>query len=777
MKAKQFIFEKVDPTQGVPTGTDLPNWNLPDLETSDPSDISPVFDLELDQNETEDQPITEMEDRQEKQQLIEIIMTILPDLERNYLEFATIDELKEMINLVRNEPRLDENLKKWFKEKWVRFGPDGKIRGSCARGSESEGKPKCLPQSKAHSLGKKGRASAAARKRRKDPDPERQGSAINVATKEAKLTGPYRPQRTPRQKFNDSLRARGFDPDQAAKRLQQLLARQAEERAELDRRYAELDNNETKQGVDEGGPFSYGAKKPRKDSVADLADQRRRKQERGKSPIEPQDQMVGTAKVTKGVAEAKSPEEFVRGLLNPQTPVGPDPVKVLTSILNRPSIKKYFSVEVDPVNSHVQIDRPSIGMFLSVTVSEQDGKILVSYVDEGHTHRRAENISLSKFIRDFGEIVSDNKMTHGFDKKFLAPGGLADKYNWRPKNKGVTEGSGLDQQALAVADKLTSQKNLQKLQAMAHDSTVYRALDRYFAKNNIPENIYNRVANIVFQKINQQGVAEGIFDKLKQKFLPKPTPMPRDRDIIRVIGREVKINYVPGGYIGFTWRDKNGEEHTEEVYRGDYRGSQAGAELTKDIAAEIKHADNPGPMDPGVKAIIDRKRAEDPQLDDIMRRREEDEEEKPNLATMRTSSTIHEQDVAEGSNEIDQQAHAIADKLTTGKNLQKLRGMAYDSTVYRALDRYFEKHNIPETIYNRVAAIVFQRINQQGVAEGKQSCPECGGALVEFSQLNEKKDACYYKVKSRYKVWPSAYASGALVQCRKKGSKNWGKKS
>ena len=37
-----------------------------------------------------------------------------------------------------------------------------------------------------------------------------------------------------------------------------------------------------------------------------------------------------------------------------------------------------------------------------------------------------------------------------------------------------------------------------------------------------------------------------------------------------------------------------------------------------------------------------------------------------------------------------------------------------------------------------------------------------------------KKDACYYKVKSRYKVWPSAYASGALVKCRKVGAKNWG---
>ena len=40
-----------------------------------------------------------------------------------------------------------------------------------------------------------------------------------------------------------------------------------------------------------------------------------------------------------------------------------------------------------------------------------------------------------------------------------------------------------------------------------------------------------------------------------------------------------------------------------------------------------------------------------------------------------------------------------------------------------------------------------------------------------------KKDACYQKVKSRYKVWPSAYASGALVKCRKKGAANWGNKT
>ncbi len=36
------------------------------------------------------------------------------------------------------------------------------------------------------------------------------------------------------------------------------------------------------------------------------------------------------------------------------------------------------------------------------------------------------------------------------------------------------------------------------------------------------------------------------------------------------------------------------------------------------------------------------------------------------------------------------------------------------------------------------------------------------------------KDACYHKVKSRYKVFPSAYASGAIAKCRKVGAANYG---
>ena len=46
-----------------------------------------------------------------------------------------------------------------------------------------------------------------------------------------------------------------------------------------------------------------------------------------------------------------------------------------------------------------------------------------------------------------------------------------------------------------------------------------------------------------------------------------------------------------------------------------------------------------------------------------------------------------------------------------------------------------------------------------------------------MAKSKSNKDACYHKVKARYKVFPSAYASGAIAKCRKVGAKNWGNKS
>ena len=65
-----------------------------------------------------------------------------------------------------------------------------------------------------------------------------------------------------------------------------------------------------------------------------------------------------------------------------------------------------------------------------------------------------------------------------------------------------------------------------------------------------------------------------------------------------------------------------------------------------------------------------------------------------------------------------------------------------------------------------------ERVTNVGMGEELEWLTE-----EQFDEAAGEKDACYKKVKSRYKVWPSAYASGALVKCRKVGAANWGNKS
>merc|ERR1712078_185773 len=78
--------------------------------------------------------------------------------------------------------------------------------------------------------------------------------------------------------------------------------------------------------------------------------------------------------------------------------------------------------------------------------------------------------------------------------------------------------------------------------------------------------------------------------------------------------------------------------------------------------------------------------------------------------------------------------------------------------------------------------VVGDAILEEGCEQCGESCDdcecECHNTITEVKDRkgkgSGKKDACYHKVKSRYSVWPSAYASGALVKCRKVGAANWG---
>jgi hypothetical protein len=45
------------------------------------------------------------------------------------------------------------------------------------------------------------------------------------------------------------------------------------------------------------------------------------------------------------------------------------------------------------------------------------------------------------------------------------------------------------------------------------------------------------------------------------------------------------------------------------------------------------------------------------------------------------------------------------------------------------------------------------------------------GVIKKDGSPLKLKDACYYKVKKQYDVFPSAYASGAIAKCRKNKNK------
>lgn len=109
------------------------------------------------------------------------------------------------------------------------------------------------------------------------------------------------------QKFKDRL-DKEFGPEQRKKDKEEL---EAKRKAEMARGRPK---NEEVEYVDEAGPFSYGTRPPKKGTVAYNAMIMRKKQEKNEPAIEPKDQKVGIAKVTK--------EEVDEGVY---TPPGYDP--------------------------------------------------------------------------------------------------------------------------------------------------------------------------------------------------------------------------------------------------------------------------------------------------------------------------------------------------------------------------------------------------------------------------------------------------------------------
>ena len=86
----------------------------------------------------------------------------------------------------------------------------------------------------------------------------------------------------------------------------------------------------------------------------------------------------------------------------------------------------------------------------------------------------------------------------------------------------------------------------------------------------------------------------------------------------------------------------------------------------------------------------------------------------------------------------------------------------------------------PKCGSSKMAAEMSPEEEEKAAARKRREDPDPnrkGAAINVATEEFVNEDACKEKVKSRYKVWPSAYASGALVRCRKVGAKNWGNKS
>jgi hypothetical protein len=144
-----------------------------------------------------------------------------------------------------------------------------------------------------------------------------------------------------------------------------------------------------------------------------------------------------------------------------------------------------------------------------------------------------------------------------------------------------------------------------------------------------------------------------------------------------------------------------------------------------------------------------------------------DKKDAPKKAAANESSDIDEFDFFDNNiHSIEDLENYNWDSLSNEEIKDLLR---YAEVMYRAQD-----YNGDEELKGYFSAaenfldnLLAQR--QGNVSESLEALSE-----AEFDEAAGEKDACYRKVKSRYKVWPSAYASGALVKCRKVGAANWG---
>jgi predicted RNA-binding Zn-ribbon protein involved in translation (DUF1610 family) len=516
---------------------------------------------------------------------------------------------------MRAEEFINENLHKWFKEKWVRFGPDGKIRGDCARGSDSEGKPKCLPQSKAHALGKKGRASAAARKRRQDPNPERSGPAKNVATKEAANPAQQAAIAIAKQKSGKYNKA-GKRIKEGANPADTLyffdVARGGRSFDHLDLRIMGLKQSQK-------GRWYY---QPGRDST----------------------DLITNATI-----------KHLEKTLNVPARAWHRPVTESPRIARKPGQPAHSSKHSDLYTD--ENPRGTITGLKFATV--QDAKSSVSKIrgsGRSHAHKIQAAVAMEQRARAAGKSA---------------------------------------------------------------EAAVYRA--------------YINSA----KKANEDIAQDQLDEKWSKKY-------------------KSSINCShPKGFsqkAHCAGKRKHNESVDLEMTCPDCGMCETHGDHTRDTLDEACWK---GYHKEGMKTMFGK------QYPNCVKNKKTSED---------TIQEFVEETVGrKNSDEIRRIQQMLNKKFGANLDVDGVLGPLTKKSIARFLP---SADTQPAPDPERTTQV--QGLKQKAT---EQQCPECGGPMFSELMITEKQDACYYKVKSRYKVWPSAYASGALVQCRKKGAANWGNKS
>lgn len=524
--------------------------------------------------------------------------------------------------------------------------------------------------------------------------------------------------------------------------------------------------------VAEAGPFSYGAKKPRKGSVADLAAQKRKEQERDKQPVEPRDHMVGVARVKNDVAEGSQNqvpwEAVVNAIVYDQ----------FDTLMNR------YGLSFDDIEYIVR----QHGFRSSDDVKAEYGQ----GVAEGE--KKPHPKTWHDVDPKLGKAVDKMSQAEKVKKGLAHPDTL--------KKKGVAEGISvvdqdydLDQMILTldIEGKKVSFTywDYDENFANAERRDVFDQLQKqpWYAKLDHPTRMeildaaYRAIRGLEPQEyrptvgdepLDEQGVAEGEHPKTWHDVDPK-------------LGKQVdKMSQAEKVSKGFAHSDTL-KKKTSFIQKLDAKLQQLGYTPTQEgnvyrwtsptrQFVEVE----PNTEDPGWYGWAEGQVTKSGKLN---YGDSGNDSAKDIVAIFKSGGVFRKQDVAEGS---------VQDKLyKRHQELRKKRG-APDPEYYKQLGksydiqddqkRYAHQAELKKKygVTNEDRERYVEELGRAGyeiVTESATLCPECGGAAYADRMLAEKQDACYHKVKSRYKVWPSAYASGALVRCRKKGAANWGNKS